>query len=184
MALKATIYKAGIQIADMDRHYYADHTLTIAQHPSENDLRMMWRLVAFCLHAHEDLLFCKGVSTEDEPDLWLKEPSGEIRQWIDLGQPDEKRLRKACGRSEQVQIYAYQPRSARVWLDQEQSRWQRFSNLSVSLLSADDEDALLSLVSRTMNLQANIQDGELWLGNERATAQIQRENWKTGGQGQ
>ena len=98
MALKATIYKASINIADMNRHYYADHDVTIARHPSEHDERAMLRLMVWSLHASGELQFTKGISTDDEPDIWQKNLSGEIDTWIELGQPDEKRLRKACGR--------------------------------------------------------------------------------------
>ena len=102
MALKSTICKALLQIADMERNYFQDHALTIARHPSETDERMMVRVLAFALHADQDLGFGKGLSDEDEPDLWLKDLTGVIRLWIDIGQPDEKRMRRACGRAEQV----------------------------------------------------------------------------------
>lgn len=105
MALKATIFKAEISISDMDRHYYQEHPLTIAQHPSETNERMMVRLLAFALNADERLEFTKGLSADDEPELWNKNYSDEIELWIELGQPDEKRIRKACGRSRQVIIY-------------------------------------------------------------------------------
>ena len=99
MALSATICKADLNIVDMDRHYYQQHSLTVAQHPSENDERLMIRLLAFALHADEFLSFTKGLSTDDEPDLWQKSLSGEIELWIELGLPSEKRLKKACGRA-------------------------------------------------------------------------------------
>ena len=106
MALKATIFKADLQIADMDRHYYGDHALTIARHPSETDERMMVRLLAFALHAHDMLAFGRGLSADDEPDLWQKDLTGAIDLWIDVGQPDEKRMLKACGRSSRVVVYS------------------------------------------------------------------------------
>ena len=115
MAFKATIFKADLQIADMDRHYYHDHALTIAQHPSETDERMMMRLLAFALHAHEALAFGKGISVDDEPDVWQKDLTGAIDLWIDVGLPDEKRIRKACGRARHVFIYSYAQRSAHIW---------------------------------------------------------------------
>ena len=107
MALKATICKAELNIADMDRGYYADHALTLAQHPSENDERLMLRVLAYALYAHEHLAFTKGLSDPDEPDLWQKDLTGAIDLWIDLGQPDEKRILKACGRSRQVAVHCY-----------------------------------------------------------------------------
>ena len=93
MALKATIHKVQLQIADMDRHYYADHALTVAQHPSETDERMMVRLLAFALNADASLTFGRGVSTEGEPDLWRKDLTDAIEVWIQLGQPDESSRR-------------------------------------------------------------------------------------------
>ena len=108
MATKATIYKALLNIANMDSHYYAEHNLTMAKHPSETDLRLMVRLITFILNADEDLAFTKGISHEDEPDLWKKSLGGDIELWIELGQPDEKCIKKACGRSDQVIIYTYQ----------------------------------------------------------------------------
>ena len=118
MALKATIFKADLQIADMDRSYYADHSLTVARHPSETDERMMVRLLAFALHAGEALAFGKGLSTEDEPDLWLRDLTGVIDLWIDVGLPDEKRIRRACGRAEQVYVYSYGGHGADLWWKQ------------------------------------------------------------------
>ena len=115
---KATIFKAGLQIADLDRHYYGDHALTLARHPSETDERMMVRILAFALNADERLKFSKGLCVDDEPDLWRKDLTDDIELWIDLGQPDEKRIRKACARAERVTIYAYQPRAARIWWSQ------------------------------------------------------------------
>lgn len=161
MSTKATIYKASLNIANMDSHYYAEHNLTLAKHPSENDLRLMVRLAAFVLNANEMLQFCKGISQDDEPDLWQKALDGEIILWIDLGQPDEKRIRKACGRSQKVIIYTYQEGSALAWYKHVESSLKRFKNLSVIHLNIDGD--IEQLVERTMSLQCNISDGELTL---------------------
>ncbi len=161
MSTKATIYKASLNIANMDSHYYAEHNLTLAKHPSENDLRLMVRLAAFVLNANETLQFCKGISQDDEPDLWQKALDGEIILWIDLGQPDEKRIRKACGRSQKVIIYTYQEGSALAWYKHVESSLKRFKNLSVIHLNIDGD--IEQLVERTMSLQCNISDGELTL---------------------
>ena len=112
MASNATIFKATMQISDMDRHYYEDHALTLARHPSETDERMMVRLLAFALHAHENLSFGRGLSSEEEPALWQKDLTGAIDLWIEVGQPDEKTIRQACGRAKQVCIYIYGGRGA------------------------------------------------------------------------
>jgi uncharacterized protein YaeQ len=176
MATKATIYKALLNIANMDSHYYAEHNLTMAKHPSETDLRLMVRLIAFILNAEEELVFCKGISQEDEPDLWKKSLSGDIELWIDLGQPDEKRIKKACGRSEKVIIYTYQEGMATSWWKQIETSLTRFSNLQVIHLEIDGDIELLA--KRAMNLQANISDGELTLIDEEYSIVIREKSWK------
>jgi len=180
MAIKSTIFKAELQITDMDRHYYADHQLTMARHPSENDERMMVRLLAFILNASESLQFTKGISTEDEPDLWQKSLSDEIELWIDLGQPDEKRIRKACGRSRKVIICIYQYRSGKEWWDRNQSKLARFENLSIVALADDIVSALGQMAQRSMRLQCTIQDGQLWLTDGVHSVEIVPEYLKTG----
>ncbi len=176
MAAKATIYKASLNIADMDRHYYAEHDLTLAKHPSENDFRLMVRLAAFVLNADEELSFSKGISQDDEPDLWQKALDGEIKLWIDLGQPDEKRIRKACGRSEKVIIYTYQEGSALSWWKQAEKSLKRFKNLSVVNLKIEGRIELLA--RRSMRLQCNISDAELSLLDDEQSVQVKEEIWK------
>ncbi|GIT99780.1 hypothetical protein TSL6_02870 [Sulfurovum sp. TSL6] len=175
MAAKATIYKALLNIANMDSHYYAEHNLTMAKHPSETDLRLMVRLVAFILNANEALEFCKGISQEDEPDLWQKSLGGEITLWIDLGQPDEKRIKKACGRSEKVIIYTYQEGMAALWWKQIEISLTRFSNLQV--IHLDIEGDIEDLTKRAMSLQANISDNELTLMDDANSVVIRQKNW-------
>jgi len=175
MATKATIYKALLNIANMDTHYYAEHNLTMAKHPSETDLRLMVRLIAFILNADEELVFCKGISQEDEPDLWKKSLGGDIELWIDLGQPDEKRIKKACGRSEKVIIYTYQEGMAASWWKQIETSLTRFSNLQVIHLEMDGE--IEDLAKRAMSLQANISDGELTLIDEEQSVLVREKSW-------
>ena len=165
MALKATIFKAELHIADMDRNYYQNHTLTIARHPSETDTRMMARIVVFVLHAQDSLEFSKGLSTEDEPDLWQKDLNGDISLWIELGQPDTKRIRKACGRAQLVYIYSYQQRAADVWWRQNHDDLVRFDNLAVVSLPEDAITELAKLTQRTMRLQCTVQDNLVWIGD-------------------
>lgn len=172
MAIKSTIFKADIQITDMDRHYYQDHALTLARHPSENDERMMLRLLAFALHASESMGFTKGLSSEDEPELWQKSLSDEIEVWIDLGQPDEKRIRKGCGRAKEVIIYTYNYRSALAWWQQAQSKLTRFNNLTVIAIDDEAMQSMGKLAQRTMQLQYTIQDGEVLLSNGEASVTI------------
>jgi len=175
MAAKATIYKVLLNIANMDTHYYAEHNLTLAKHPSENDLRPMFRVIAFTLNASVDLVFCKGISEDDEPDLWQKNLSGDIELWIDLGQPDEKRIKKACGRSDKVIIYTYQEGMATAWYKQIEKSLKRFKNLEVIYLNMDGE--IDALAERSMTLQANISDNELSLINNEESILIEQNIW-------
>ena len=178
MALKATVFKAELSISDMDRHYYQEHQLTLAQHPSETDERMMVRLLAFALNASERLEFTKGLCADDEPELWQKNYSDEIELWIDLGQPDEKRIRKACGRAKRVILYCYNHRSALVWWEQNRNMLQRFDNLKVIKLGEGIAESLAKLVERTMRLQCTIQDGGCWISNNKDTVQVDMTVWK------
>lgn len=169
MALSATIYRCALQISDLDRAYYADHTLTIARHPSETEERMMVRLLAFSLHADDDLAFTRGLSQDDEPDLWQRALNGDIELWIELGQPDEKRLRKACSRAKQVVVYGYQTRAAEVWWQNQCTKLAQISNLAVKRLPSDIGKQLETMARRNMALQCTIQDNEVWLSDEQVT---------------
>src|SRR5580765_8395863 len=134
MALKSTIFKAELQVADMDRAHYGTYNLTLARHPSENDERMMVRLLAYALHAGGEgeaaLAFANAMEQMDEPDLWRRSLAGEIELWIDVGQPEEKWLRKACHRSREVVLYVY-GRSGSLWWSQNAQALQKFANLRV-----------------------------------------------------
>jgi len=163
MAPKATVVKAELQVSDMDRYYYASHNLTLAQHPSETVERLMVRLLAFALHADERLEFGRGLSDEDEPALWRRDYTGAIEQWIEVGQPDESRIRKACGRAQQVVVVNYGGRAADLWWDRNAATLARLKNLTVLDLDAASVDAVAALFDRGMRLTAMIQDGELQL---------------------
>jgi len=171
MALKATIFKADLQISDMDRHYYQNHTLTIARHPSETDERMMIRVLAFALNASESLTFGKGLSDVEEPDIWQKDLTGAIDLWIEVGQPDDKRILKACGRSARVMVYSYSSSSS-IWWGQTGNRVERAKNLTVINIAVETSQALEKLAQRSMQLQCTIQDGQIWLGNNEEMVQI------------
>lgn len=164
MALKHTIHKVEIAIADMDRHYYETHQLTVAQHPSETEERMMVRIFAFARHAHERLVFAKGLSVDDEPDLWHVDYTGDILTWIDVGLPDERRIRKASGRSNEVFVYLYGGHIAELWWKDNQSKMRGLSKVSV--FNLPNTEALTQMARRNMSLQYSIQDGEIWLSDE------------------
>lgn len=165
MALGATIFKCELQVSDLDRGYYQTHQLTIARHPSETDERMMMRLLAFALNADERLAFSRGLSADDEAVLWQHSLSGEIELWIDLGQPDEKRLRKACGRAQRVLVYSYQHRAASIWWQQNRAALTRLERLTVIRLADGASAELAALAQRNMQINCTIQDGEVWLAD-------------------
>ena len=170
MGTRATIHKAFLNIANMDTNYYNEHSFTLALHPSETYLRLISRIVAFIYNANDDLVFCKGISESDEPDLWNKFLDDDIELWIDLGQVDEKRIRKACGRAKKVIVYTYQENMSTPWFTNIENNLSRFNNLSVIHLNID-EDEIENFVERSMSLQCNISDGELTLiqGNKSIT---------------
>jgi uncharacterized protein YaeQ len=177
MALKATVCKATLQVADMDRNYYADHALTIARHPSETDERMMARILAFALNAHERLEFGKGLSEQDEPDLWQKDLTGLVEHWIEVGQPDDKRLLRACGRAGRVSVYAYGNR-AELWWKPIAGKVERAKNLAVWRVPAPAVEALGKLAARSMQLQCTVQEGQVYFSGGEETVQLELEAFK------
>lgn len=175
MALKSTIFKVSVSIADMDRPYYGEHTLTLARHPSETDERMMVRLLAFLMFANERLEFGRGLSTDDEPALWQKDYTGVIERWIEVGLPDERALRKAAGRAAEVIVLVYGGKAADIWWGKEGRALSRLANLRVFALDTEQSSALAALAERGMQLQCTIQDGQIWLtaGDSAQTALIE-----------
>jgi uncharacterized protein YaeQ len=169
MALKSTVFKAQLQIADMDRALYADHAMTLARHPSENDERMMMRLLAFALATPADNLrgaleFTAGLSDTDAPDLWQKDLTGDIVQWIEIGQPDDRRLAKACGRAEVVKVWSFN-NATPIWWQALEGKVSRLANLEVWQVPTEASKELALLAERSMQLQVTIQEGQVWFGN-------------------
>lgn len=178
MALKSTIYKVELSVSDMDRHYYETHKLTVAKHPSETDERLMVRLVAFALNANEQLELTKGLSTDDEPDIWQKSLSDELDLWIALGLPSEKVVRQSCGKAKNVILYSYGGRTAEVWWDKIKNSTTRFDNLRVLNLPEQETADLAKLASRSMKLQVNIQDGEVMVSVDEQMVYVTPVVWK------
>lgn len=172
MAMNSAIFKVELQVADIDRQYYHTHSLTLARHPSETDERMMARLLVFALHANDKLSFGKGLSTENEPDLWQKDLVDDIELWIDIGRPDEKHIRRACGRAKQVYIYAYDGELAEHWWHQHQRQLNKLDKLFVYVIPAAAIAAMVDLTQRTMQLQCTIQDGEILLTDGQAMVPV------------
>ncbi|MGH1578453.1 YaeQ family protein [Planktotalea sp.] len=177
MAQKSTIYKVELSVSDMDRHYYETHKLTIAKHPSETDERLMVRLLAYALNAHEHLEMTKGLSTDDEPDIWQKSLSGELELWIALGLPSEKIVRQSCGKSKDVIVYAYGS-TAEMWWDKIKNATTRFDNLKVVNLVESETRALADLAARSMQMQINIQEGEVMVSAGESIVYVNPITWK------
>ena len=182
MAQTAVVYKIALQVSDIDRHYYHDHALTIARHPSETEERMMVRVLAFACHAREGLSFGKGVlgspgesSQEVEPDLWEKDLTGAVELWIDVGLPDDKQIRRACGRARQVVIYAYGGHKADLWWKDMSTGARRTapSNLTVITVSPETSRSLAALVQRDLHLYVTVQDGQMVIGNGETTVPVE-----------
>ena len=165
MALKSTIFKAALSIADIDRGYYRDHALTVARHPSETDERMMMRVLAFALHADDALEFGRGLSTEDEPDLWRRDLTGAVEQWIEVGLPEEREIRRACGRAREVHVLAYGGRAVDLWWQAARERLERQDRLGVSEVPLEASRALAGLAARNMALQVTIQEHHVLIAN-------------------
>ncbi len=170
MAIKSTIYKVDLQIADMDRNYYGQHSLTLAKHPSETDERLMVRLIAFALYADEYLLFGKGLSDDEEPDLWLKDLTGAIQLWIDVGLPTERDIRKACGRSKQVVVVLYGGRIADMWWTQNSKALLKNNNLTI--LNLPDTQELTAAAERGLTMSCTIQDGQILVSHDTGSFDI------------
>jgi uncharacterized protein YaeQ len=186
LALKSTVFKLQLAVADIDHGYYADHALTLARHPSETDQRMMVRLAALALHAHElqtvcggdgTLAFGKGLSDPDEPDVWLRDFTGLTRLWIEVGQPDEVALAKACRQSDRVAVYAFH-HAAEVWWRGIETKLTRLGNLEVWRIPASQSQALEQLAQRSMQLQATLQEGVLMLGDGSRHVDIEPVRWR------
>ena len=178
MAQKSTVYKVELSVSDMDRHYYETHKLTIAKHPSETDERLMVRILAFALNAHAQLEMTRGLSTDDEPDIWQKSLSGELELWVALGLPSEKIVRQSCGKADKVIVYAYGGRTADIWWEKIKNSTTRFDNLQVFNFSQEDTSALANLASRAMKLQVNIQDGDVMVSVDQSIIYVTPVIWK------
>jgi uncharacterized protein YaeQ len=181
MALKSTICKVELSVADIDRGYYRDHSLTIARHPSETDERMMVRVLAFALHADERLEFGRGLSAEDEPDLVKRDLTGAIERWIEVGLPDEREVRKACGRAEEVHVLAYGGRAVELWWQAARPSLERQERLSVLELPAEASRALAGLAGRSMRLQVTIHEGHVFVGDGASSVSVEMRTLKSPG---
>jgi len=186
MALRSTVFKANVAVADIDHGYYADHALTLARHPSETDERMMIRLAALALNAHKlqtlcngdgTLAFGAGLSAPDDPDLYLRDFTERTRLWVEVGQSEDKALARACGKADEVVIYPYGP-AAEVWWRGIEGRVVRLANLQVWRIPTSAAQALAALAQRSMQLQATVQEGQLLLGDGARSVEVELQRWK------
>jgi uncharacterized protein YaeQ len=186
VALKATIFKAQLAVADIEHGYYADHALTLARHPSETDERMMVRLAALALHAHKlqtvcngdgTLAFGAGLSDPEDPDAYLRDFTGQTRLWIEVGQPDETAITKACRKADEVVLYAFH-HAAEVWWKGIENKLHKLHKLQVWRIPTEASQQLEKLAQRSMQLQATIQEGSLMLGDEKRHIDIEPVRWK------
>ena len=186
MALKSTIYKANLSIADIDHSYYEDHQLTLARHPSETDERMMIRLLALAINAYKlqavcngdgKLAFGAGLSDPDDPDVSLRDFTGQTRVWIEVGQPEDKPLLKACGKADAVVLYCFN-HAAEVWWRGMENKLSRARNLEVWRIPTEAAQALIPLAQRSMQLQATVQEGALTLSDNAHSVVVEPVRWK------
>ena len=170
MALKPTIYKFTIDLADLNRGKYETLELTIAQHPSESIERMMARVLAYCIDADQQLAFTRGVSAVDEPDLWLHTLDGQLSLWIDIGEPTVERVRKAVRSAKNVKIYSLNTKSD-VWWNQLEDKLSGLE-LWVYRFQWTEIKSLAALVQRTMNFSVTITDNSAYIATESGETEL------------
>src|SRR4051812_40807911 len=107
MALTATIYNFDVQLSDVDRHVYETLSLRVARHPSETEEYLVTRVLAYCLEYAEGITFSKGLTDPDEPAVVVRDLTGALRVWIEVGSPDAERLHKASKASPRVVVYTH-----------------------------------------------------------------------------
>ena len=186
MAIKSTIFKANLQIADIDHGYYADHALTLARHPSETDERMMVRLAALAIQAHQlndlcngdgQLAFGAGLSDPDDPDASLTDFTGRKRVWIEVGQPEDKPLTKACSKADAVIVYCFN-HASEIWWKGIETKLSRLDKLQVWRIHTEASQELARLAERSMQLQATVQEGAITLSSTQGSVHVEPVRWK------
>ncbi|HBV76674.1 MULTISPECIES: YaeQ family protein [Vibrio] len=174
MALKPTIYKFRIALTDMNQDYYDSLNLTIAQHPSESEDRMMARVLAFCLNAQPGLQFTKGLSSIEEPDIWLKSLDDQIQVWIEAGEPDPERIKKATRLAKQVKVYSFNTKSD-VWWKQNQTK---FSQLKAEVVRFDNVGIqdFSKMIARTLDIGVMLSGNSAYISADNSQCEI---SWET-----
>jgi uncharacterized protein YaeQ len=167
MALPSTIYRASIELSDLDRNCYESLQVTVAQHPSETAERMVARLLAYALCYREGLVFTKGISAGDEPDLWLKGPDGRVDLWVEVGVPEPERIVKATRHAREVIVYVC-GNSQHHWQKQHLSKLSNLSNLTIYLIDQQFIRQVAQHLQRSIIFGLTITEGLMYLtvGNE------------------
>ncbi|WP_150149066.1 YaeQ family protein [Candidatus Enterovibrio altilux] len=178
MVLKATVYKASLSVADMNRQVYLNHSVTLAKHPPETEQHLMLRLIAWTLYADERLQFTKSICDKSKPELWIQNYSNEIELWVTLGLPDSKRIKKACSQAKQVILFTYGDDAAATWRSQLLNKLHPFKNLTVINIMDKVLLAAAAFSNRNMVIQATIEDGQVWFSVGETVLLIQPDIWK------
>lgn len=170
VAIKPTIYKIRISLSDLNRNYYDTLNLTVAQHPSETLERMMVRVLAYCINAQEYLVFTKGLSDVDEPDIWVRTFDDQIALWVDVGEPAVDRIKKVSRLANAVKIYCFNSK-ADVWWSQTQSKIKQMK-ASVYKFEWENIQALARLVQRTMDISVSITGDSAYVATELGECEV------------
>ena len=174
MALKPTIHKFRISLSDTNRDVYDAEQITIAQHPSEPVDRMMARVLALCFHWQPELALTKGLSTTEEPDLWIKSLDQQIQLWVDIGEPSLDRIKKACRVADRVDVFTFNSKSE-VWWDQVKNKVHQY-DANIYRFGHSGIEALSQVVERSMNLSVMISDESVYVDSEKGSFEVSLES--------
>lgn len=172
MALKPTIYKLRISLSDLNRDYYDTLNLTVAQHPSETIERMMARALAYCINAQENLVFTRGLSTIEEPDIWVRTMDDQIALWIDIGEPAVDRVKKSTRIASVVKVYSFNDKAkSDVWWQKNQNKFRQL-NAAFYQFDWPAIQELANQVERTMDFSVTITANSAYVATEKGECEV------------
>ncbi len=175
MALTATIHNFDIELSDVDRGVYETLALRVARHPSETEEYLLTRVMAYCLEYAEGIAFSKGLSEPDEPAISIRDLTGALRAWIEVGAPDAARLHKASKAAPRVAVYMHKDPSSFL----RQLAGERIHRADALELLAIDRELLAALVAhldRRVSFDLSVTDGDLYLtiGGRTVSGRVER----------
>jgi uncharacterized protein YaeQ len=176
MARGATIYRLQLELSHVDRNIYGEMQLTVARHPSETMARTVARLLAYGLRYDEGLEFGRGISATDEPDLWRREGDGRVIEWIEVGQPDAKRLIKASRHSGCCQLFTFGP-AAEHWRQTQLATMKAPANLGVARIADDFLDAVAETCDRQLRWSMTVTEGTIFFTTGDTSLETSPEIW-------